>query len=174
MCSSDLENPEVAIKLLEKTHTDQRYYDLLVYGVLGENYIMSFEKISHENIPSENRYPGWTAAGDEVLGYESMPINREWHENVYAKHVEAVNEKVDTLTYFPLDGFILDTTNVLKEVKEMEAIKEKYFKVLLCGVTECLEEDLETANLMLHEVGIERYVEEVKKQLKGFSELVEK
>ncbi|MFB4324077.1 hypothetical protein RB298_17200 [Priestia sp. BR_2] len=51
---------EIALKLIEKAHTDRTYHNLLLYGVEGENYNLEGDYISYAGIKSENNKPGWT------------------------------------------------------------------------------------------------------------------
>lgn len=65
--SSRTKYPETAVRLLEKIHTDQRYYDLFLYGVDGIHYHNIDGAVSYEGISTANKY-GMTVANDSLLG----------------------------------------------------------------------------------------------------------
>jgi hypothetical protein len=163
--SSKTKYPEAAIMLLEKLHTDQRYYDLLVYGVRGENYYLNEDGIYFDGILRENRLSGWTGAADEFMSYFYVGSqHKQWNE-VYNREIRNAIELTTGAPAFPFDGFFLNVTGLMEYVEKMDEVKSKYFQPLLCGVSNDLSGDYGTAIKMLRETGISGYLSEVERQL---------
>lgn len=72
--SAKTTEPELALKLLEKIHTDQRYYALVAYGAEGSNYNLVDGKISFDGISARKRF-AWTAVSDDTMNYDAVPVN---------------------------------------------------------------------------------------------------
>lgn len=166
--SSKTSNPEIAVKLLEKLHTDKRYYDLLNYGVQGENFNLKDGVLTYDNIPTSIYFPGWTAVTDKDLDYEEVSVNPVWQEEVIDIYDVKVEAKTKTAQYSPLDGFNFNSTNILKYVKKINNAKEESFQPLVCGDIDNIDLRLQTVNESLKAAGLDKYLQELSKQLKKF------
>ena len=159
--SSKTTEPELALKLLEKIHTDQRYYDLVAYGVEGSNYILVDGKISFDGINPRKRF-AWTAVSDDVLNYEGVPVNQEWNDEVYRPVMEWHEEVGRNAESNPLDGFTFVQPG--PEQAAVSRVWLQYFQPLVCGYGEDYLQDLETANQRLREAGFDRYLDAIQEQ----------
>ncbi len=162
--SSKTTEPETAIKLLEKIHTDQRYYNLMKHGVEGIHYQMEDGKISHEGIDSSNKF-GWTVCTDDLMNCEEVPINNQWYQEtvlVVGKWRDAISREAKP---YPLEGFTFFTGGVYKELESIEQVRLKYFQPLICGYTDDYVRDLERTNQALKEAGLDLYMENMQKQI---------
>lgn len=165
--SSKTKYPETAIKLLEKIHTDKRYYDLFLYGVEGIHYHLVDEKVSYAGVSSSNKF-AVNVAGDGLLNYSSVPVNEQWgavEDRVYAWE-EKVGREAEIS---PLDGFVFVPTGLNQVMRDMEEARLLYFQPLVCGYYE-EEGDIEEAVEELRRRGLDRYLESIQSALKEHME----
>lgn len=167
--SSKSSSPEIAIKLLEKLHTDTRYYFLLCYGVEGIHYEFSDGILSYDTIPIENRYAGWTAAGDATLDYKAVSVNPKWQKDVIEKREEIVKENLEIAEDYYLDGFIFEKADILNEVNTLEIVKKEFFQPLVCGVVGDYESEILNLSNELEAAGFDKYLKQLKMQLNQFA-----
>lgn len=163
--SAKTTEPELAMKLLEKIHTDMRYYSLVAYGAEGENYNLVEGKISFDGISSLNRF-GWTAVTDDTMGYEGIPVNPKWDEEVYHALPDWSKEAGKTVKDDPLDGFAFVLPG--GEQAAVERVWIQYFQPLVCGYGEDYPGALEAANERLYEAGFDQYLEAIQEQLTDY------
>lgn len=157
--------PELALKLLEKIHTDQRYYDLVAYGVEGSNYNLVDGKISLDGIGSGNRF-SWTAVTDDVMSYEAVPIDERWDE-VYQSILRWSAECAGKAQDYPLDGFTIVPSD--REQAAIDRVWLQYFQPLVCGYRENYLQELDAANERLRGAGFERYLAALQEQLTEYA-----
>lgn len=160
--SAKTTEPELALKLLEKIHTDIRYYSLVAYGAEGINYNLVDGKISFDGINARNRF-AWTAVADDLLNYEAVPVNEKWNDEVYRTVLEWNTEIAKIAEDDPLDGF-----TIVPSGREQDAVNQvwlQYFQPLVCGYGEDYLRELEEANERLYEAGFDRYLETIQEQL---------
>lgn len=162
--SAKTTEPEIAMKLLEKIHTDQRYYNLLRHGVEGIHYHMQDGKISYEGISSSNKF-GWTVCTDNLLSMEEVPVNNQWYEEAIvpvAQWQDAISKEAKP---YPLEGFTFSTGEVYREVEALEEARLKYFQPLICGYTQDYMQDLERTREALEEAGLDIYLSDMQQQI---------
>ncbi len=164
--SAKTTEPELAMKLLEKIHTDIRYYSLAAYGTEGNNYELVDGKIDFDNISAGNRF-AWTAVADDVMKYEALPINEKWAE-VYDSIMDGYDGIAEKAEDNPIDGFTFSVPE--KEQKAVEQVWLQYFQPLICGYGESSPEELEAANERLYAAGFEQYLATVQEQLSAYAE----
>lgn len=164
--SSKTTEPELALKLLEKIHTDRRYYDLVAYGAEGGNYHLMDGKISFEGINPRNSF-AWTAVSDEVLNYEGVPVNQKWNDEVYRPIMDWYEEVGRNAEDNPLDGFTFVQSG--SEQAAVDRVWLQYFQPLVCGYGEDYQQELEEANRRLREAGFDRYLEAIQEQLTDYA-----
>ena len=160
--SAKTTEPELALKLLEKIHTDIRYYSLVACGVEGSNYNLVNGKISFDDISSRNHF-AWTAVSDDTMNYEAVPVNEKWDREVYHAFGEWNQQIGMSAEDDPLDGF-----NFVLPGEAQAAVNRiwiQYFQPLVCGYGEDYLRELDAANERLYEAGFDRYMEVIQKQL---------
>lgn len=162
--SSRTKNPEIAVKLLEKIHTDQRYYDLLRYGVEGIHYHLINGKLDYSGVSNNNRF-GWTPISDDQLSYPGTPINTKWYEETETPYYEWQREISRQAVPDPLDGFALQASGLEGEMEAMERVRAQYFMPILCGYQEDYEKALAEANEVLHDAGFDKYLQNMQEQV---------
>lgn len=154
--------PETAVKLLEKIHTDQRYYDLMKYGVEGIHYILEDEKIFYEGL-SGDRFT-WSVCTDELLNRDNVPINEQWSEVLAS--VGAWQDEISKVALSdPLDGFAFSTKEISEDVNAIERIRLQYFQPLVCGLVEDYITELQELSKSMLDAGLKNYIEELQKQI---------
>ncbi|MDE6932316.1 MAG: ABC transporter substrate-binding protein [Oscillospiraceae bacterium] len=167
--SSRTQHPEIAVRLLEKLHTDQRYYDLLLFGVEGIHYDLEDGVVNRENIPAEGRYVGWTAGTDS---YMDRPVkycdNEMWMNQVYLPHTDQYEAQAESVPFSPLNDFHFNATPVSSQEARLAEVWSTYMMPLLCGLSEDIDADLQIALVRMQEAGLEDYLAEVQRQLTAF------
>ena len=161
------EHVELALKLIEKAHTDRTYYNLLMYGVEGENYKLDGGLVSYEGIKAENKKPGWTGLHD---GYMSLPEKYpdEWQAiSTYLQKEGLKRAKANGRS--PLAGFVMNPRDIKAELAAMEKIKSRYIVPLSVGMTRDIESDLANAVRQLDQAGFRTFMAELQDQLDAFA-----
>lgn len=159
--------PEIALKFIEKAHVDEEYYNLLSYGVEGENYEIDEDGYySTVNISTGNEYNGWTGLGDGYMEIPSKSVDPDWQK----LFDEAQKDSVIPEEYSPLEGFSFDKTKVSKEINAMETVQIKYLTPLTCGVTKDVETNYNKTMIKMKEAGLDEYLKEVQRQLTNFKQ----
>lgn len=160
--SAKTTEPELAMKLLEKIHTDIRYYSLVACGAQGSNYNLVDGKISFDGISPRNHF-AWTAVADDLLNYEAVPVNELWDREAYHVFMDWNQEVGMQAKDDPLDGFDFVVSG--QEQAAADRIWLQYFQPLVCGYGEGYLEELDAANERLYAAGFDRYLEAVQEQL---------
>jgi hypothetical protein len=168
--SSKSNYPEIAVKFLEKLHTDQRYHHLLLNGVLDEHYHLSDEYVSMTGILSDNFYTGLTGASDFYLTRKGIFVSPQWQE-IYAAHEKIAIEKGTTAEELPNSEFTINIDDIREIKPRLDSAMQKYLFPLCCGVTDDLENDYATALAALNTAGLPEYIALVQKQLDNFREI---
>lgn len=162
--SSSCSRPDLAMRLLELAHTDQRYYDLLTYGADGTHYHLTEDgKISYQGISEENRFAGWTAIRDSYMQRE-MDVPDYWSK-ILRENREAFDEIAGKNGHDILEGFSLETPDMAEEI---ETAYEQYMAVLEMGISDHLEADYKAARQKLDEAGFSAYLLNIQKQLNRY------
>ncbi len=167
--SSRTKHPELVIRLLEKLHTDQRYYDLLLYGVAGEHYLQDAQGIFYDGIPSSKRFAGWSAAADSYLDRTVLyRSSQDWTERVYLP-LASENEVITAAASFhPLNRFTFNVSPVSTQATALAEAWNTYVMPLLCGLSDDIDAELDAALSRLKEAGLDEYLAEVQRQLDAF------
>ena len=159
----------MAVKLLEKLHTDEKFYTLIRQGVSGIHYELKDGEVSHENIPEENLFSYWTGCVDFTLEQPEYMEDRQW-EQEYQKIQERTEELCETAP----DDLLMDFSwedNGLKEIESrLEEVRRDYLLPLCCGVSDNIEEDYQTAIRKLYEAGLQQYLDILLQQLDAYWE----
>lgn len=167
--SSKTRYPETAVKLLEKIHTDQRYYDLLRYGVEGIHYHLVDELLDYTDIPSDNSF-GWTPITDNVLSRETIYVSEEWHEQIDVPYENWYDEISEQAVTDPLWNFTMDLSDLEAVAEEMEQVRMYYFQPILCGYYEDPQQALQEANEALYQAGFDTYFDSMQRQITDYFE----
>jgi len=157
----------LALKFLEKVHTDQTYYNLVQYGVNGENVNIDGEYLNYDGIPPENKKPGWTGLSDGYMNLKTR-YPGEW-QTIFDDLQEKALGLMDRAQAYPLDGFAFDTTGVADELANMEKARNQYLLPLSVGISDSIDQDLNAAAQQLQNAGIDKYMEALQQQLDAFA-----
>lgn len=165
---SNTKYPEVALRLLEKAHTDPAYYNLLQYGVDGENYKLIDGAVSYDGILEQNRKPFWTGLAD---GYMELPVRypAQWQTIVDRLVYREGSKLAERNGPDPYEGFAFDTTSVASQLDSLETVKAQFIQPFAVGISDRIDEDLARARQKLKEAGIDAYLRELQAQLTKFA-----
>ncbi|XEC94412.1 DUF3502 domain-containing protein [Paenibacillus tarimensis] len=160
--------PEIALKFIEKAHTDRTYYDLLQYGVSGIHYNFVDGVVNYDGIADKNRRPGWTGLNDGFMNYKSK-YPGEWQ--AYADKMEQEGAPLaEKNGVYPYEGFFFNTSGLSAELSSLETARTQYIQPWSAGVIKkSIDEDLEAAMKQLKAAGLDKYMEELQKQLDEFA-----
>lgn len=163
--NANSKNPLVALKFIEKAHTDQKYYDLLRFGVLDENYKIVDGVITTAGIDSKNIKPSWSGLVDGYMEVSAKSSDPRW---------EAITEKMKKTypmpkEFSPLDGFSFNSSSLSAEVAAIETVRTQFMVPLQNGLLKDIDGELAKAKDKLKAAGQEKYMAELQKQLKEFA-----
>jgi putative aldouronate transport system substrate-binding protein len=158
-------NPERALMVIDKMMTDREYYDLTQYGILGLNY--EFDEngaVSTANIDTTAHsftVNLWALRNDDL----KYPQFRFWDGR------KAFEEKYFPISTFdPFDGFEVDLTEIQAEYAAIYQVRQEYGEPLDWGLVNDVESAVETYKQKMKEAGIDRFKEEIDKQVVAFVE----
>ena len=168
--SSRCQYPETAVRFIEKAHTDQRYYDLLVYGVEGMQYHLVDGRVSYEGISAAQQRVRWTGLVDSLM---ERPVSTE--DSPWLQTLEAYEQQIrwleDVAGDSPLIGLNLSMGGY--DTSGLDAAWDLYMKPLLCGITDDLEADYAAAMEALYAAGLQDYLDQVQRQLTEYQRACE-
>jgi len=158
-----------ALKFIAKAHTDETYYNLLMYGVEGEHYKLDDEnRIYFDGIPAENRKPGWTGLNDGTMNLPAK-YPKEWEAIIDQLHAEG--KRLAALGgESPYGGFVFNNAAVTGELAGMEKVKSQYIQPLAVGIANDIDTEWYNAREQLQIAGMKTYLDELQKQLDAFAE----
>lgn len=165
--SSRTKYPEIAIRLLEKIHTDQRYYDLLRYGVEGIHYKLTDGLLDFTDIPSSSRF-GLTQITDYVIDRNAMHVSEKWYEELEKPYNDWHDEIADQALPNPLNGLSIDLSGLESEVEVIDQIRLHYFLPILCGYYDDPVQALGKANEALRQSESSEYFENIQRQVSTY------
>jgi putative aldouronate transport system substrate-binding protein len=157
-------NPLVALKFIEKAHTNQKYYDLLRFGVLDENYKLVDGVPSTVGIDPNNVKPSWTGLPDGYMEKPAKSADPRWQADADKK--EAAGKKATD--YSPLEGFTFNTSELSAETAALETVRTQYMIPLQTGVSKDVNADLAKIKEKLKAAGLDKYISALQKQLDAF------
>ncbi len=159
--------PEKAVKLLEKIHTDQRYYDLLRYGVKGVHYNLTDGLLDFRDISTANIF-GWTPITDSMLGRDTLYFSEKWHEEINVPYNRWQDEITSQAVMDPLGNFSMNLSDLDEVTAAMEQVRLHYFQPILCGYYDDPQQALQEANEMLYQAGFSEYFESIQQQVTDY------
>ncbi|MCR4618689.1 MAG: extracellular solute-binding protein [Lachnospiraceae bacterium] len=162
--SSKCKKPILALKFLEKVHSDQRYYDLMMYGVEGENYNVVEEKISYKGIDSANRF-SYSIMGDYRMDKIEEPYNYQFYKDAVLEHDNWANSVIGESEKNKFLDSDISYNGMYEEIRNLESIRLKYFQPIVCGYYDDVEEKIEELNELLYENGFGSYLEKLQNQI---------
>ncbi len=163
--NANSKNGLTALKFIEKAHTDQTYYYLIMFGVEGENYKLADGVPSTTEIESKNLKPGWTGLRDDYMHPVSVSADPRWQAD-YDNKVATAKPAVG---FSPLDGFSFNTADISAEIAALETVKSQYMLPLQCGVTKDIDSDLSKVKEKLEGAGLQKYLDALQAQLSEFA-----
>ncbi len=162
--SSKSAHPILALRLIEKIHTDSRYYNLFQYGAKGINYEEKNGCISYDGITSSNRFC-YSVLGDYLLNKEVEPVNYQFYEDAVLQHEMWEEETLKKSSFNPISRSgiskkILPETNI-----SFGDIQLQYMQPLVCGYYKEVDYKLEELLELLKTNGLDEYIQSINSKL---------
>lgn len=155
------EHPERALMLLDKLRTDERYYNLLTYGVEGVDFTKNddgtFTAIDMNSFTPE---PGtWGFRTKEYfMNADTYPAD------IDDRRAELESQVVSNM----FRGFNMDTEPVKTEFAAMQSVYTQYNTPLVGGITSDVNDDLQQLAQKAEAAGNEKVKAELQAQVDAF------
>ncbi len=153
-------NPEAALDLLQAINTDSTLHNLLNYGIEGVHY----DKVSENKIKRTeagvNNYLVPTFALGNLFNTYLLDGEADDKWEVFKK-ANAEAKKSDLL------GLDIDTSNIKNELAAINNLRLQYEPLLMTGSVDFTEKS-EEFRTKLNEVGMQKVMDEVQKQVDAF------
>lgn len=152
--ASSSKHPVEALKLLELVNTDVELYNMIIFGLEGQDY----ERVDETHIATIDGAYGvgaWTI-GNQFNAY--LTVEQEdgiWEETI------ALNESA---TPDPLGDFVFDRSNVESQMANIYAIREEYKPILDYGLDEA-DKTIDEREAKLATAGQDEVIAELNRQL---------
>lgn len=163
--SVNSKNPERALMAIEKFMTDKSYYDLIQYGIEGQQYVLDNGVLKKpegfDDKVNGGGFAAWSLRNDKfVIPNETEnPVRNE----LYARWDKEA--AIDD----PYNGFSFDPKNVTTEIASISNVNSQLGTQLMLGKT---SKDPKAAVAdyrdQLKKAGIDKVIAEVQKQLAEF------
>lgn len=162
-------NPEKAVEFLNLLNTDNYVANTIRFGIEGEYYnVTDDNRLDFADTlnadPSARAYYKWY--GWQYGNIFAMSLPSQENDNLFDKLKEA-NETALAADHI---GFVLDKSSIVNELAAIENIKSKYEDNLAYGMVEDVEGNLAQFNKELEQVGLQKVLDEVQKQVNEWRE----
>ena len=162
--SSNSKNPERALMAIEKFMTDEEYYRLIQYGIEGRQY---------EIVDGVARKPESFNEEVDAGGFAAWALRNDRFNIPYAtedpRRYELIKEWNEVAINNPFMGFSFDPTNISSELASIANVNSQLGIQIMLGKTSDPKKAVEQYRNQLKQAGIEKVIEEVKKQLADFT-----
>jgi len=149
-----------AVAFMNWVREKQENFDLFSYGVEGVNYNKSGIQINYEGISQNNFYqPPAFAWSDVRFERYSDKLDESYVEDL---RTWDANAKIS-----PLNGFIVDTSEIQTELAQIQAVEGEYVDDLAYGIVE-YSQVYDDFIKKLKDAGIEKVRDEIQKQADEF------
>ena len=156
-------NPERALMFLDRVRNDERYVDLVTYGIEGVHY----EKTTDGNIKPLLETAKYHIDNNSNWG---------WRDDRFIKHVEGgipnydeIRSAWEKVAYLnPVQSFEFDDSNVKNEMEAVTSLWKTDYKVIVLGFTDNTEEDVKKLIESYKTAGNDRIIREQQKQIDAF------
>lgn len=164
--SSSSEYPEEAMQVINLLQSDAELYNLLVFGIEGENYT----KLDDTHI--QTTYSGSATANDSYGLYKWIVGNTSLAYNIQSEP-EGYNEwAFDEVNSSPnrskLMGFQADTTEIADMISQVNSIKSQYLQPLNVGAAGDWQATYEEYKQKSEQAGESKIIAELQKQIDEF------
>lgn len=159
--TSSCKNPQKAMELLNLIYTNSDLANFLQNGREGTDYVKTGEKTIAYPDGKDNSSVGYssyfTCYGDSDKVYQFGENGTDWRD--FMKNYSEDSEPSRTL------GYVFQTDQVAAEVDAVSRVVNEYRPVLETGMTEDADKTLNQFLEALDEAGMEKIIEENRRQL---------
>ncbi|MGN0793798.1 MAG: hypothetical protein ACI4MG_04910 [Aristaeellaceae bacterium] len=163
--SSRSESAQEALKFLEKVFTDERYAHLVRYGVEGLNYVNQNGSLFYEGIDSSNILRSWTGLKNDRFLLNSLSPYASWNESLQQARAFVAGQMEQQDTRDPFTGFTCDLSRHNLALEAFTRLMDGKWRMLTCGVTDSVEDDLTLMLSDLRDAGAEAVTRDLAAQL---------
>lgn len=154
---STSKNPAEAVSFINWIKKDQANYDLISFGVEGENYILTDGAVDTSGISDDKVYStnSWM--------WNDLSIAR-FSANYPTEDIETLKTWDDEAIVTPFVGFTLDTSKIKTQVSQVNAVKDEYFSNLAKGITS-YDDVIDEFMDQLYAAGLQDIIDETQTQI---------
>lgn len=164
--SGNCENPERTLMVVEKLLTTQEYYDLMKYGIKGTHWIENADGSTGlpDGVTSENT--GYSYNSNAIAWMIIKDLKRPEPEKAnYKEYFDAFDQQL----YSPkMIVFPLQIENIKSEVATTGDVISQYMDPVTLGFSKDVDKDIATLNEKLKTAGMQKILEETRKQVEAF------
>lgn len=155
-------NPERALMLLDKIRTDERYYNMLTYGIEGIDYRIDeygfLESLDPDAFGGQPGTWGFRMEKFHRQGVGSPPNYYEMRDELEAAVVPNIYR-----------SFNMDTAPVKNEYAAMQNVYSQYYNTLSVGITNDVDADIAKLAEQSKIAGNDVVKEELQRQIDAFT-----
>lgn len=162
--SANSKNPERALMAIEKFMTEEEYYRLIQYGIEGRQY----EIVDGIARKPEKFNPDVDAGGFAAWALRNDRFNIPY-DTEDPRRYELIKKWSKVAINNPYVGFSFDSTSISSELAAIANVNSQLGVQIMLGKTADPKKAVEEYRNQLKQAGIEKVIEEVKRQLKDFT-----
>lgn len=156
-------NPELALKLLEKLHNDEEYYNLTWYGIRGKHWDLDADGylVFPDGVSADSTGYPW---GETCpWGWTEQKFNKKssggWKQMEVMMSTWGENAKIN-----PYENFSFNKEPVNAEMAALKQIEDEYARPLEAGIVDDVEKGVQELLKQQKLGGIEKVLQEVTRQ----------
>ncbi|GBG11191.1 hypothetical protein PAT3040_05980 [Paenibacillus agaridevorans] len=158
--SKTSKNPERAMMLLDLIYADKSFFNLLAYGLEGDDYTVVSGQGTDNPTVQTNAEATW-AVWHPWIG----PLFDQWPSNWNsAEALETMKADNESSTVSLLLGFNFDPEPVKQEVSQVQAIIDEIIPILDTGTSPDPDKLLDEAQARAENAGLDKIMDEIYKQ----------
>ncbi len=170
MCiNRNSKNPERALMFLNLLQSDREFYDMVIYGIEGETYVLNDGIVDYpEGVTSTNsNYLGWGGQwalykSDYMRGTSTQPEGFWAEEAAYAGEDKNINNPVGALT--------INVDEIKNEIAVRDQLYEEYGKPLIFGLVpqDQIDQKVDEYIQLQKDAGLDKILDVAQKQVDEF------
>lgn len=160
-------NPERTLMFIEMMHTNKELYDMVMYGIEGETYVLKGEAAEYPDgiTAATSNYMDWHGqwalwSPDFMRPTTTYPAGFWKNEAEFAKNPLNLQNK--------LDGLFFDTESIKNEIAKRDQLETDTGKILQYGVEKDAAKGLTDYIEKQKAAGIDKILAELQKQVETY------
>ncbi|MCR4587283.1 MAG: ABC transporter substrate-binding protein [Lachnospiraceae bacterium] len=161
------QNPERTMMALDLIMNDERYINLIQFGIEGEHYILNEDgRVDYpEGVDASTTGYNWEETGFWFLNRDKEPPRATW-----SKEYEHLQEKMvsQVLKDNPCQGFQFNVDPVREEYTAVRDVMTRYHRPIQLGMVDDIDAAYEDLKVRLYDAGYERLLQEYQTQIEAY------